>query len=545
MPSNIQSQMIQDTIAYLGKKQKEVFTKHAVWKDNWDDIITNIIPKHRDANLVNQKGEKTGERLFDSTAKRSNNKVRDNLQSLLTPPSGKWFEKTTGDRELDSQEDVKKYLNEVERIILKHINNSNFHTESLSVYEDIPSLGTGVIYIQKADKMQQQRRNSLLHFESERITKVGLLVRKKEVIGVIRCQQWKAREILEEFEGNLPDDFARNAEKAGEREYEIAQYILHKSIMPDKFLVGSKPWRSFKVLTSQKWMLTKPNEGWNHKPFSTPRWHVESDEDYGRGPGSDILPDQKTASAMKKIILQGGQLAIAPPLQVADNGIFRKIKYKPWGINFRKPGKDNRIEPLITGSRPDIGEQLLASIQADIEEGYYKKALEIVENDRMTATEVVARRDENLRGFGSVLVRVSEMSRDVVENAFIILERAGELPEAPAALKESKHLSLRYTSLLARSQIQAETENFTRAISNLVPLIEVRPEVIDNLDGDFIFRETFHQLAVDDRFLIKVGQRDKNRQQAAERAQQQQQVEEGKTQSETVKNLSAAESTGV
>ena len=65
---------------------------------------------------------------------------------------------------------------------------------------------------------------------------------------------------------------------------------------------------------------------------------------------------------------------------------------------------------MIAIKRPDqnpgLGLDILESIGEEIKEHFFINQLRIIEQDRMTATEIIQRRDEQFRSFGSILSRI-------------------------------------------------------------------------------------------------------------------------------------------
>jgi hypothetical protein len=243
----------------------------------------------------------------------------------------------------------------------------------------------------------------------------------------------------------------------------------------------------------------KPPKGFHEFIYAVNRFSKTSDEKYGRGPAMDALPDIKSMNEEKKNFLVAGALRNAPPLQAVDNGLLRKIKLKPYGVSYRRPGSD-KIEPLFPSPAARDSIEFLNILDEELKESFFINLLRIVEADRMTATEIMERRDENFRGFGTIVSRFTrEWLQPIVNRVFAIMERKGLIDDLPEELKSSslKKLQVRFISPIARAQRAIESENFNRALQATAPLVEAMPEILDNIDGDKVLRKNMEIFGAD------------------------------------------------
>jgi hypothetical protein len=191
---------------------------------------------------------------------------------------------------------------------------------------------------------------------------------------------------------------------------------------------------------------------------------------------------------MKKATIEMAQLTVAPAMQAPDDGVLLPIRTAPRSINFFRAGTKDRIEPLNVGGDVRLGVELIRQQHDLINEHFFLDQLAIRESDRMTATEIIQRRDEQLRVLGPILSKQNnEFLRPLIERVFNILERRGKMPEPPTQLKD-KPLKVRYTSQIAKAQLSAEGDQVVKAMQLIAPFIDVIPESVDNLDGDAIVR---------------------------------------------------------
>jgi hypothetical protein len=509
---------------WVSKRYGELQGNRVNWESHWQDVSRYVAPNKDDIWDNQTKGEHKTDHLFDSSAKRYANELSNALHSMLTNPTTRWFELTTGNRELDALKPVRVWLQESVQTMIRILNNSNFQEEILETYHSLSSFGTAPLRIEE-DELQYIR------FYSRPIYKCYISQNsRKKIDFLIRKYKFTVRQIAQEFGvESLDRHMSEQLRDKPNTEYEILHAVGPRSDLIISGLDSGEnplPYFSLHVLAERKKLLNDPMAGFHEFPYACPRWMKLPGETYGRSPAMDVLPDIKTINAMKKVILQGAQLVVAPPLQMVDNSLIRPIKFRPFGINYRRPGSEP-IEPIVTGANPAIGQELLEEIKMSINEGFFIHQLRMAQADRMTATEVIQRRDEQLRSLGGILGRLqNELLAPIINRTFNILLRAGALPPLPEELAEAGTIDVRYTSMLAKAQIQGDAENVQRAISVALPLMESQPEIMDNLDGDKMLRISFDTFGVDERFLRSEEEVEEMRDARAEQVAEQQEFQQ-------------------
>ena len=294
----------------------------------------------------------------------------------------------------------------------------------------------------------------------------------------------------------------------------------------------NRPFSSYWVHCETATLLKE--DGYYENPYIVSRWSKYSGEIYGRSPGMKALPDAKMLNKMKKATIEAAQLAVAPPLQVPDDGVLLPIKTAPNSINYYRAGSKDRIEPMMTGNRIDLGESLMETVRAQIKQAFFVDQLNLVENDRMTATEVLHRKEEQLRLLGPTLSRQHfEFLRPLIDRVFGIMARKEMFLPAPEIL-QNQNLKVEYTSLIAKAQLATEGDNLNRAIALVAPFVETDPSIMDNFNGDEIvkFASRIYGLPAD--IIRKEEERDEIREGRAQAQQQMVQQEQDLNDAEVI-----------
>ena len=491
--------------------------KRTNWETQWRKIGKFFMPFKDDIFQTNQSGQPKGHDLSDGTGVIANDFLASALHSMLTNPSTQWFELSSGDLSLDSRDDVRKYFQDTTRIMHEILTASNYHVEVHEMYLDIGSFGTGVMLMEEDDE-------TIVRFRSTPIYTSYIKENYKGVVDTVyRTYKMTVDNILEVHgKEAFPSHISmEQLLKDSNRELEIIHAVYPraekdrntKSLMPKDM-----KWASVHVIKEYKKVLKE--SGFTTFPYIIPRWSKISNEVYGRSPAMKALPDTQMIDAVMRVTLRGGEKLIDPPIQAPDDGMSLPIKNGPSGINYYRSGSPDRIEQMDIKSRPDFGFQLMDDVRMRIKQCFYIDQLQLIDGPQKTATEVMQRREENLRILAPILGRQhnENLKPTVVRLYDICSKKPGILPVAPDVLKE-KGFRVQYSSMIARAQKTAEVENLTRFFSVAAPIIQVDQSVLDNFNADEAFIYAANKYNLPQELIRDESDRDKLREARAAAAQ--------------------------
>lgn len=522
------------------KRSSTLLSEQSNFKTLWDDVGTYICPNKNDIWQSKTPGEKKTQNLFDSSATRFNRELSSGLNYLASNPSNRWYEFTTGIKELDDDAEVRRWLYSAEEIQTNIMSQSNFYSEISSTYEDLPSFGTGVFFT-----LEDEDRD--VKYMAKQIYDC---VAAEDYCGKINelyvFYKWTLRQIVSEYGMDWMNDEVRKEYEAVLKGSPEKKYKVIYGIMPWEDSLESREGRlseKFEYMAHfvlEKYKIEIKKEYFETFPAAVPRFVRLSGETYGRCPGIDSIPDIATLNAMKKTVLMGGQLAIAPPYQLEDGSCLHPVRWKPFGANYRRPGS-SEIKPLMTGANPGIGLDIMKSIQEDLKDTFFIPQLRLIQQDRMTATEVNARKDEQYRSLGAAISRIFiELLGPTVDRTFSILAKKGRFPKLPAKLENLKKLNIRYTSMLARAQASIKGEALNRALAASATILQANPSLLQVVNGEKAFRDNLNTYGVDFDVINSESEYADIVKAQQEQAAQQKQIEDERLQSETTKNTMSA-----
>ena len=525
MPVNANDKEDRDKeyVTHRLKKQQALESARIQTQNAWQWAYEVIVPRKSDVITKKLAGSDRNMDLFDTTAILANEFLGGALHSMLTNMSVRFFDLVPSDFHAQIDDAGQKWLQATANKIYSVLNESNFQTEIHEIYLDLGAIGTSCLYIGAHDER-------VVHFNARAMKEIYCEENNLGLIDTVhRKFMWKIRQIVQEFGlKDLPEELQRAYEKEDEKEYEII-HCVHEYTKQEKEdkVAGSNffKFRSTYILKDRELLLS--DKGYHEFPYCVPRWTKTTGEVYGRGPGTNMLPDILMVNEMMRTLLDGAQKAVNPPFAVTDNGIIGNLKLSPGGVTVVRAFADSPIKPLLAQNpQIDFGPKMVEDVRNRIRSGFYVDQLQLREQPGMTATEVMQQTEEKMRIMGPVLGRQEfELLRPLIERVYPIMYRKGLIPPPPPSLR-GRPLGVRYTSLIARAQRMSEGQNIARAISVAAPITQANPNSVEVLDADKAVKYIFDVYGVPKSVMrtdIELSQIKKQHLQQQQQAMQQQQ----------------------
>lgn len=506
------------------------------WERNWEDVAEYILPRKDDVYGFRMKGEQKFQRLYDSTSIHSNELLASALSGMLISQTSKWMQLSLGDPELDKDPETRYWLEDASDKMLAVYDGSNFYTEMHETFLDLGSLGTSTVF-------QEEHPDTVVSFCSRPIYGFYIDVDQfKKVVTVAYEYKMTYKQLFMEFgEKVLPADVVRRGKADELAEFTVIHFVEPNIDFDTKSprIETNRPIRSIHILKDTKTTLKK--SGYHEMPFAIPRWTVTNNEMFGRSPGMKAMPDIRMVNAMMKVVIRGAQKVVDPVLMVPDQGFLLPIDTTPGGVNFYRGGQKDRIEPLVTGSRPDIGLDIVDAYRQQIRQAFFIDQLQLREGPQMTATEVMQRTEEQLRLLGPIVSRLnSELLRPIVDRTFGIMMRKKMFLPPPATLK-GRTIKIKFISQIAKAQKASQADTLLRVIQSVAPIIQAQPDIMDNFDGDSTLREHADIFGLSERMFKKPSEVMKLRNQRAQQQQEAVATEQNNMEADTLQKLASTQ----
>lgn len=524
-----------DSAELILKRHERLKSDRYPWMAFWQDVANYVMP--RKSEILSQRwypDQSKEQRIFDSTAIRANQILANGHMSWITPQGQAWFSFDAPDQVSESDE-AKQWFAACTEIARRELARSNFYTESHEFYLDRGGFGTACMFASEGKKTP-------LNFEAWELGKYSLSEDDEGRIDtVFREFEMTLRQMELRFgRENLSEDSRKrldgNDPKAQDEKLTVVHAIYPRS--PDDFDPRKRdgknmPVASVYVEQGQKHVLREG--GFMESPFFASRFLHWSKSVYGWSPSWMALPEARQLNFLEKMMDSLAEVAAFPRILLPE-GFAGAVDLRAHGITYFDHNSPSTARPQewLTQGRYDIGKDRGDVRRKAIEQAFYVDVFQMFAQieRQMTAREVAERSAEKLDQFSPSFSRLTvEFLNPCLQRVFAILLRGGHFPAPPnealvlgasgAFIPEPK---VNYSSRIALAIKALETMGFERTLESWQPMIQARPDVLDNLDLDTAFRDMARNNNVPSRWLIDARKMQQKRAARAQQAQQQQQA---------------------
>ncbi len=458
--------------ASLEKAYQTARRRRQPWEPLWRECFAFASPV-RGGGLSPEFGpaNRLSDRLFDSTAPDAVEQLAASLLAQLTPPWSRWFELVPGTEiGTDDRAQLAPALEQATQTLRGHFERSNFAVEIHQCYLDLVTIGTATLLFQEAAPGDASA------FTFTAVPAAEMLV-LADGEGRITRQFRTTSTALAGLRCRFPDVPLPPALEERLKEDPDSRVVLVEAIQPDgahfhyaAFVPGEELRGGGPLLLA---------EGvFERSPFITFRWLKAAGEVYGRSPVMTALPDIKTANKVVELILKNASIAVTGIWLAEDDGVLNpaNIDLAPGSIIPKAVGSAG-LTPLQAPGRFDVSELVLGDLRARIRHTLLGDRLGPVQNQRMTATEVLERSAEMARLLGATFGRLqSELLLPLLQRATAILRRRGELPELPM---DGRIADIAVRSPIARLQAREDVGNIVNWLETVQKLGPEAAAVVD------------------------------------------------------------------
>lgn len=484
-------------------------------------------------------GQVRSRQVFDSTAIHANKELASGLCSHMVNPSDRWFTLAiVGMEQHEIDEDGLAWLEIVSDIIYSCYGAevSGFNTTMHECMLDIGSFGMSCPYQYFDDYVGHLSFRAMsmasVYFRENSMGRIDTTMVKRN---------WTVRQLAQEF--TVPEKVA----KKKDTDVVCVSHIVFPRDDRDATRIDAKNKRfaSAWLVDDTKEMLDEG--GYDSMPYHGARWMKLADEVYGSGPAKDCLPDILLLNKMERTLVVAAEKRTDPPLMVPDEGFVLPLKTAPGSLMmYSQDAGENRVEPLQMGGDIQWSLELANEKRESIKKGFHSDWLRLEkQNQEMTAFEVADRRNEKLSLLSPMIGRVQgEQLNPLVARSYHLLKARNYFPPAPPSLQRRK-LEIKYLSPAARAQLAVKANEIGRYLSEVIPLIQVYPGIVDAIDFDKLAKKLAEYRSMTRSILRTDAQIAAIRAQRQEQERMQAMVEAAEPVSKALKNVADAQSKGL
>lgn len=520
------------------------------WMTYWQQLADVLLPTQSDFTTARSPGTQRGADIYDGTPRLALRELATTIDGLIKPKTSSWFDVTTEDEQLNELDEVKLWLEAVKDKMWYHIykKDARFIQRSCEVDLSLVCFGWGSLWI------QENKAKTGLLFRSFHNAQVAIdeneegIIDKISVTEMLTARQaanvYTARKL--DIPTKIKDAMSQAGTTGGQKRFKIVKLVMPRNDYDPKLKLSKRGMPFYDALIDVESENIIEEGGYMEFPAAVPRWETSPGDIYTRSPGAMALPDAKTLQAMGKTLLIGGQRAVDPPIWVQNDSVVSPLRTFPGGITVIDAsdiGQGSPVGAFPVATNLPIGRDMQADYRAMVEAAFFKNIFRLpIESRQMTATEIIARKEEFIRTIGPVFGRLeTDYIGHTVERAFAIMDRANALPQRPDALQDVK-ISFKFQSPIQQARKQMEIASLSQSLTLLAPIAEVQPEIMDNFNGDEIARDAPEWGGLPNRWMRTKKAVEGIRAQRSQGQGIQQTVEAGGPVSETIKNIAQAES---
>ena len=208
------------------------------------------------------------------------------------------------------------------------------------------------------------------------------------------------------------------------------------------------------------------------------------------------------------------------------------LEYAEKNAQIKNISKDMSIG--IENKKKSIKERIRELSMADVMMLFASK-----DKDRMTAREVIAILNEQTNLLGGIYLNAKDALTRIFERCFAIGLRKGFFQEPPEVMQRSG-IKVEFLNQMARAQKAAELGSLQDLFTYATPLFQIKPDAIDNLDGDKAFDMIVKSLAIDTTIQKNPVLVQQLRDERAQQQQQMAQAQEMEQMAKTAKQAAGA-----
>ncbi|QYU68572.1 head-tail connector protein [Leptolyngbya sp. 15MV] len=521
-------------------------SERAPFLDVWQRIAEIMFPLRADFMVRSEPARNRVSTQFDTTAANALDNLASGLWGWATNSSTRWFSLQPEFPEIARDRDAQLWLDDAEAKMRGafEARGQRFYSRLLDAYRDLIAFGTAIFYV------EEDEAGGIFPCTYSLATTVIATDDRDVVDTVIRRFSFTGRQMLRRWRDALPPRLADACERAPFGKHDVLHAVMPRDEWEGRTGAAvpgrAKRFASFFVTRNDPVILSEG--GYDSFPYAVPRWSTLTGETYGESPGMLALADARMVNQMARSVLLAVERQNDPPILQPDDGTFRPEEELAPGVRI-VGGVDAVGRPLYRpmefGSRPDLASAVAEPHRLAIRRTFLSDLLQLVQQDRMTATEVLERRQETLRLIGPQLARVqAELLDPIITRAFDILVDQRAFAPLPPSLAAAPGLRVQYGSPMSRAQRLGEAQSALQALSAVLPLAQVDPEVVEEVDLPAAARSVLGAFGVPAEMLRDPALVAARRQARAQAQAQQAQLMQQAQAAETVERLAGAAQRG-
>lgn len=515
------------------------------WESLWRELSDNYLPQ-RYRWLQNSKefyaNRARRQYIINNTGTMAARILAAGMMNGITSPSRPWFKLRVPGLKTTDFRDLSIWLEEVERVMLRIMAESNFYNSMAVMYLDMSVFGTAANLIYSDYK-------DVIRCYNPPLGEYYVAKSPQHTIDIFaRRFMMKVHEYVRRWpDRNYWSDRVKNAVEQGGANLNLDIEISHfigpngqmNQMVPNKFPYYELYWET-KCNPAKATVLEK--NGFNELPGIFARWEVSGTDAYGVSPGMDALGDVIELQHLHRNKAELLEKMHKPPVLADASLSHSPLALMPKGVTYvANLNNTAGARPIFTVN-PNFSELNLerTGIEERIRNTFYNYLFTGI-TDLQTvrsAAEVEAREGEKLILLGGVLERFESEALDpAIKRIYSIGSRAGLFPPIPEQYANMP-LEIQYVSILSVAQRAVGTAPAERLLGLVGNLAAIYPDVMDLPDFDALITNYARDIGIRESELKDMKQVQIDRQMRQQQQQMGQMMEAAPDMAGAAKNLS-------
>lgn len=237
--------------------------------------------------------------------------------------------------------------------------------------------------------------------------------------------------------------------------------------------------------------------GYFEFPMLHRRWRVADDSVYGYSPASMLgLIDARVLQSQARVIMDAGELHVAPPLVAKKDAVLGGVKYYAGATTWLDGEYDERlgegVRALDVGGDVRIGLDMKIDTRAILKAAWLLNKLNLPSDKDMTAYEVSERVAEYIRSAGPIFEPFEADNARTLTLMFkmgLRLGLFGAVQEIPPEVLAGE-IEWEFDTPVQTAYKRLKVIRARETVEMIAPIAQIEPTIKDNFDFDQMARDT-------------------------------------------------------
>lgn len=516
------------------------------FRTRWQDCANYIQPRKGNILTILSPGAPQTILLWDTTAEQALMVYAAGLVSFLTPPGERWFR--LDPRSKNASADLKEWFDDASEKMAQEMASSQFYEVW---HEDCLDGGCFGSSLLRVDEHVDDRENILGFVNIPVGTFYWSEDNRGRISKITRKWKWTAQQAADEFGAEnlterLKKAYLSTDVATSNQEFNFIEMVAPRKkadIIDGPTTPDRRPFECVYVCVEDSAVIRE--DGYYENPYAGCRTMRSNNEVYGRGPGTQAMPNIKECNRIKEdraVIRE----RMAKPSWIMPDDTAYEPDNRPDGVTFwnAAQGKEYKPEQLqMRNNIPEMTEELEEERQM-IRDYFFNSMFKLLTSQEemareKTAYEVSQMVAERMILFSPIFGRITqEKLNPMLYRVFSAMYRNGRFKPLPIGVDPaSVEFDVAYVSKIALAIKAIQNQALATAIQLIQSMIAIDPTVVYLLKAQDSARQVLSNAGVPAAWIRNPAQvkalADKQ-QQEQERLQASQAALAG---SQTIKNL--------